>query len=290
MYAAISRSESAVPILKAGSPGPPRSVGAVRIAFLGVGTRTALADLHQQGCMKARLPRSYDGDPPTAILINTAGGLTGGDDVETAMEWGEGSDACFSTQAAERIYRSSGGEAAIRNRLTVGAGAAAEWLPQETILFDGGRFRRETEVDLYPAARFLAVESVVLGRKAMGETIRQGLIADRWRVRLDGRLVWLDALRLEDDLAGAIARPAVLAGAGAYATVIAVGDGADAAVAAIREICGREGGATRRGPLAIGRVTAVDGDALRGRLAALIPALRRIVTGQPARLPRAFQI
>ncbi|PJK30253.1 urease accessory protein UreD [Minwuia thermotolerans] len=290
MFAAISRSESAVPNSKAGSPGPPRSVGAVRIAFLGVGTRTALADLHQQGCMKARLPRSYDGDPLTAILINTAGGLTGGDDVETTVEWGAGAQACFSTQAAERIYRSSGGAALIRNRLTAGAGAAAEWLPQETILFDAGRFRRETEVDLDPHSRFLAVESVVLGRKAMGETIRTGMIADRWSVRVGGRLVWLDAFRLEDDLAAQIARPAVLAGAGAYATVIAQASGPDAVLAAIREGVGADGGASRRGPLVVGRVTAPDGDALRLRLAALIPALRRVVTGQPARLPRVFRI
>lgn len=290
MYAAISRSESAVPILKAGSPGPPRSVGAVRIAFLGVGTRTALADLHQQGCMKARLPRSYDGEPPTAILINTAGGLTGGDDVETAMEWGEGASACFSTQAAERIYRSSGGAALIRNRLKAGSGSRAEWLPQETILFDGGRFRRETEVELAADARFLAVESVVLGRKAMGETIREGLIADRWSVRVGGRLHYLDAFLLEDDLAAQIARPAVLAGAGAYASILAMGEDAEGIVAAIREGVGRAGGATRRGALVVGRVTAADGDALRKVLASLIPALREKVTGQPARLPRAFQI
>ncbi|WP_417516824.1 urease accessory protein UreD [Minwuia sp.] len=281
---------SAAPVQQAGSPGLPRSVGAVRLAFLGVGERAALADLHQRGCMKARLPKVYGDEPKTAVLINTAGGLTGGDRVSTEVTWGADADACISTQAAERIYRSTGDAAHITNTLNVAARASAEWLPQEMILFDQGRFLRRTAVHLQDDSRFLAVESMVLGRKAMGETVASGLIDDDWRIYRGTRLIYRDPFRLEGDLAAQIARPAVLDGAGAYATILAQVTDPKAMLDAVRDIAGTSGGASLMKGLVTGRLIAKDGDSLRDLIARIIPVLRELAFGRAGRLPRVFQI
>ncbi len=106
--------------------------------------------LEQDGAAKIRLPDPEPGDPPLAVLLNTAGGLTGGDRIETAVESGDGCHAMATTQACERVYRSLGPERVVENRLTVGEGARLDWLPQETILFEGGRLSRKLEVDLAP--------------------------------------------------------------------------------------------------------------------------------------------
>lgn len=287
---ALKRTETAASVHLAGTQGLPRSVGAVRIVFLGVGERTALAGLHQSGCMRARLPKVYGDEPKTAVLINTAGGLTGGDRVSTDIEWREGADACLTTQAAERAYRSSAGEALITNSLRVEADCTAEWLPQEMILFEGGRFVRRTEVDLSDGARFLAIESMVLGRKAMGETITTGLIDDGWRIRRNGRLVLRDSFRLDGDFAGHAGSPTRLNGNAAYANIFAQSPDIAPILQAIRDIAGKAGGASAIRGLVVGRLIAADGDTLRGIMARLIPALRRAVSGRADRLPRVFQI
>lgn len=294
MFDITSRSEpgvteqSAASVPVAGGTRLPRSVGAVRIAFLGVGGRTALADLHQSGSLKARMPKTYAGEPPTAVLINTSGGLTGGDSAETDARIGDNALACITTQAAERIYRSSGGHARVRNRLAVGANAGAEWLPQETIMFDGGRLERDLVVELSAGARLLCAESVVLGRRAMGETVREGLLDDRIDVRLHGRsLVW-DAFRLETDIAEMRGRPAILDGAAAFATLVVADNDADGVQDWLRRHLDLNGGATRRGPLVLSRIVAEHGDRLRELLARLLPELRQRIFGHAARLPRVF--
>ncbi|MDF1737268.1 MAG: urease accessory protein UreD, partial [Minwuia sp.] len=263
-----------------------------RVAFLGVGARTALADLHQQGCMKARLPNSYAGDPKTAVLINTAGGLTGGDNVSTEVAWHGTAVACVSTQAAERVYRSSGGDARVRNRLLVSKDARAEWLPQETILFDGGRMNRSTQVDLATGARFLAAETVILGRKAMGETVVEGALRDDWRVRRDGRLILHDAFALGAAIDTQRQRPALLDGAASWASLILQAPEVMTGklLDLIREIGGPTAGATLRQGLVLGRILAADGDTMRGILARLLPTLRHAIMGHPERLPTVFRI
>ncbi|WP_416896127.1 MAG: urease accessory protein UreD [Minwuia sp.] len=240
--------------------------------------------------MKARLPKVYLDEPRTAVLINTAGGLTGGDRVSVDATWGDGVAACLTTQAAERVYRSTGGDAVVTNRLVAGEDARAEWLPQETILFDEGRFHRRTSVHLAAGARFLAVESMVLGRKAMGETVMGGLIDDEWQLRRDGRLVWRDSLRLDDTHFGPPPRPAVLGANRAYATIVCQTADPDACAGLIREHAGAHGGASAMRGLVLARLAAEDGDSLRRIMTGLIPALRHIVFGRSARLPRPFQI
>ena len=176
--------------------------------------------LFQQGCAKARLP-APGGSAPEVVLINTAGGVTGGDRIDWRLEAGPGAALVATTQAAERVYRSAGGAARIETRLTLGPGARLDWLPQETILFDGGRLDRSLEVEMAADARLLALETLVLGRAAQRRDGAAGAVSDQWRIRRGGRLVHAEALRLDGDVARATAGAATLGGARALATLVA---------------------------------------------------------------------
>jgi urease accessory protein len=212
-----------VPAVSLHQPAPlQRARGEAEVGFRVRDGETRIDRLYQDGQAKIRLPRHHAPDPLTAVLINTAGGLTGGDLLKTGAIWGAGTRAVVTSQAAERIYRSAGSDAAIEARLQIGPGARAEWLPQETILFNRARFRRRMEVDLAGDASLLLVESLVLGRTAMGESVTEGFVSDHWRIRRDGRLVHAESFRLAGNAAAIMTGPACGAGALAFATVIAL--------------------------------------------------------------------
>lgn len=280
------------------APALERSRGEVRLAFARRAGATGLAELYQSGCAKARLPRPEPGAACEAVLINTAGGLTDGDRLATGVTWGAASTAMVSSQAAERVYRCRAGAARVSATLRADDDALAIWLPQETILFDGGRLRRRTEVDLSPRARMLACESLVFGRHAMGESVRAGAVFDAWRVRCGGRLVFADTLRLDGDIAENLQRPAVAAGARALASVIYAGQRGDRLVDALRRACGAGDGArgsscvscSDLNPVVLVRILAADGQALRRRLVAVLSrAIEWIAEGSPRlRLPRVW--
>ncbi|MEQ9361010.1 MAG: urease accessory protein UreD, partial [Rhodospirillales bacterium] len=159
-----------------------RARGRARIAVRAEGGITRLAELYQDGCAKLRLPKVYGPSSVEAVLLNTAGGLTGGDVYATEALAGPGAFLTLTTQACERVYRASSGTARVDTRLSADAGARLHWLPQETILFDGGRLDRSLDVDLTGDAAFLAVEALELGRVGSGETVSGGAYTDSWRI------------------------------------------------------------------------------------------------------------
>jgi urease accessory protein len=261
-----------------------RASGAGRIAVAASHGVTRLVDLRQDGCAHIRLPRDAASADPTAILINTAGGLTGGDRLDWSVAAGPGAALSVTTQACEKVYRSLGDEAATRVSLTVGAGARLAWLPQETILFDGGRLQRRIEADVAADGDLLIAEAVLLGRTAMGETVRAGSLCDRWRIRRGGRLVFADDLRLDGDIPALQARAAVMAGALTFATALLVCPDAGTRLGAARAALGEAGGASAWDGKLVARLTAPDGLALRRSLIPLIEAL----SGRP--LPRVWRL
>lgn len=235
--------------------------------------------IYQEGCGKIRLVRGPIGSGEALpILINSSGGLTGGDRFAVEVALGPGAEAMVGTQACERIYRASADQTEIRNRLTVGAGARLAWLPQETILFDGAALSRSLEADLASDAEFLAVEAVIFGRKAMGEAVRSGLLRDRWRVRREGRLIHAEELRFAGPIAEILARPAVLDGASTLASLLYVGPKAESLLEPLRELLGPAGGASFWGGRLAARLVAPDGLSLRRRLE---PALELLRLGRP---------
>ncbi len=258
----------------AASIAPQRAWGRGRLVAKPFAGRTRIAELYQEGCAKIRLPQSFDG-AMEAVLINSSGGLTGGDRMDWSFAAGEGTRLTLTTQACEKIYKASSGTGAITTRIEVGEGARMHWLPQESILFDNASLTRRLEVDLAEDAEFLAVEAILLGRKAMGEAMNTGLVRDRWRIRRGGQLLHAEELRLEGDVAGLVTSRAVLAGRVAFATLILVSPRAEALVRPIREQIGEEmGGVSHWQGKLVARVAAPDGFALRKILLPVISALR----------------
>lgn len=267
-------------------PGLPvlqRARGSGRIAVHVEDGRTRLSRLYQDGCGKIRLPRDARAEGLEGVLINSSGGLTGGDRMEWAAEAGPGAQLTLTTQACEKVYRARDGQAEVRTTLTLGEDARIDWLPQETILFDGGGLSRRLEADLAPGARLLALEAVVLGRTAMAETVRAGRLGDRWRVRCEGRLVFADDLRLDGPVADIGAKAPVLAGARAFASLLLVDADAGRFLEPLRAALGPAGGASAFDGKLFARITAPDGFDLRR---ALLPALAILRDGAP--LPRVW--
>ncbi|OBZ92538.1 urease accessory protein UreD [Pararhizobium polonicum] len=258
---------------------PQRAWGKGRLVAKPFAGRTRLAEFYQEGCAKIRLPDTFDATME-AVLINSSGGLTGGDHMEWSFSAGEGTHLTLTTQACEKIYKASTGTAAVKAQISVGAGATVHWLPQETILFDRASLSRRLDVDITEGAEFLAVEAVLLGRKAMGEAMRAGLFQDCWRIRKNGVLLHAENLRLSGDIAELTHEAAVLGGQVAFATLFYTGADCEQQVDKLRSLIGGIGGGVSHYQVAgeeklIARLVAPDGFALRKILIPIISHLRK---------------
>lgn len=259
-----------------------RSRGAAHVSLDG----GRLTGLRQSGSGKAMLPRTHSA-VPEVVFLNTSGGLTAGDRLDYSLSVGVGMRARATTQTAERAYRAEGGCAHATVTLDLGRGASLDWLPQETILFDGSALRRQTRVEMADEARFLGIETVVLGRAAMGETVRQLVLKDRRTIRRSGRPVLVDALRLDDAAVARAGNKALLGGARAYATLILVARGAEAALSVLRgelDEPGVDGAASALDGRLVLRCLAADAWPLRRQMLRLIARL------DPAGVPRCWQM
>lgn len=250
-----------------------------RVGFKLAGGRTRLAELYQSGSAKIRLPKVYDA-PVTAVLINTAGGLTGGDRLSFNVDAGPGAHAIVTSQTAERAYRSSGGCARVTGRFALEKGAFVEWLPQETILFDASRLRRNLQADLSGDARLIMLESVVVGRTAMDERVGSVLFTDSWRIRRDGRLVFADNIRLDGDPARCLHGLATAGGGVAVATLVDCAPDAEDRLERARNLladsacAGVQAAASAWNGLLIARFVAKDGRGLRSALITFLTGYR----------------
>jgi urease accessory protein len=227
-----------------------------------------------------------------AVFLNTAGGIAGGDRLSSALA--ASGDASFTgtTQAAERVYRAIDAPGHVEMRIEASDSATLQWLPQETILFDGGRLNRLTNIHVAGTARLLAMDWLILGRSASGETVRHGAFRDNWRVWRDGRLIWADAFRLTGDIAALVSRPSLLAGHTAIATILYAASDAAANLDRVREIMARlpcKAGATVVNGLLICRFAAKAAADLRRAVIAFLLAFRAALPGFPATLPKVWQ-
>ena len=238
--------------------------------------RTVLERFRQEGCLKARLPRPEPGAWTGMVTLNSSGGIAGGDRLGTAITAGPGAALTVASQAAERYYRCAEGPAAeIRTALHLGPGAALEWLPQETILFEGCAVDRRLDVALAADAWFLGVETLVFGRTAMGETLRAVRLRDAIRLHRDGRLIWQDAIRLDGAGQALLDRPAVAAGGRAVATLLHAAPGAHALTETLRAaLAPFEAGVSAFEGLLVARIVAADGACVRAAIVAGLAALR----------------
>ena len=259
-----------------------RASGQLVVSSKRRGESSVLDGLRQVGCLKARFPRPVHAGWLDIVTLNTSGGIAGGDVLDAAFAVGFGAQVSIAAQAAERFYRALPGSAAssVRTRIAVAEGAAAEWLPQETILFDRCAVRRHLSVELAADARFLGVESLIFGRAAMGEVVEHASLRDTIEVRREGRLLLHDAVRLEDEVAAILRRPAAAHGARAVATIVYVAADAEGKLDPLRAL---GIAASAWDGMLIARMLAPDGAALR---AGVIDALHVLRGGRA--LPRVW--
>lgn len=231
MYAAIFPSDmlQSIPPALAGI----RVTGGADIRFRAHASRTHLADLREADGYKVRLPNA--GGSAEAVIINTGGGVAGGDHVRISAIMEEGAAATLSTPSAERIYGALvGSTTKIDVGLNLAENARVNWLPQETILFDKARLERSLSVDMAANATVLISETVIFGRAAMGETIASASYSDKWRIRRGGKLILADNTRLDGPIADLLAKPAIAGGARVISTTIFIAPDAEGRLAAIR--------------------------------------------------------
>ncbi len=268
-----------------------RSRGELRLEFKRRGPQSALAGLYQDGCLKARMPR-MQGSVQEAICINTSGGVTDGDELRTTVACHPGAAAVVSGQAAERVYRSRGEPGQIITSLVLQDDARLAWLPQETILFDGGRLVRSIDVHLSGSASLFAVESTIVGRSAMGETVSSGSFSERWRISVDGQLAYVDSFALDGrDLADQAACATVLDTRLAFATAIYVGCDAVKVLDCLRALDEAPDcliGTTCMGNIVIARIAAENGQALRAGIQAVVVALTEYF--EDMRVPKVWML
>jgi urease accessory protein len=251
----------------------PRAIGAARVSSK-TGPRGSCIDgLRQSGAMKVLFPTRRDW--VEAVLVNTAGGITGGDRFDIAAAAGPGSHLVLTTQAAERAYRAQSGQTGrMRTELAADDGSTLFWLPQETILYQSAALDRRLEVDLHPRAHFLMVEPVLFGRRAMGEDVHALHFRDRIDIRSGGRLIYRDGLHLDGDVARHLDRPAIANGARAMANVVWHHPAARGRLDAVRGLIGTTGGASLLAEgLMVLRLLAEDGYALRRSLLPVLDLL-----------------
>ncbi|MDF2622107.1 MAG: Urease accessory protein UreD [Xanthobacteraceae bacterium] len=216
-----------------------RGFGRVLVEVRGDGGRTVRGRIEEQGFARVRFPLSgRRGAALEAVMINTGGGLAGGDRSQTVLHALEAAQFVVTTQAAEKVYRSDGAVSRIDVDLSVAPGAGLDWMPQATIVFDGARIERSISAEVAPQGRLLLVEPVILGRTARGERLSHGLLFDRWRIRRGGRLVYADGLQLDGDIAAVLDRRATLGGWAAFATILLVAPDAESRLEAVRAALG----------------------------------------------------
>ncbi len=182
--------------------------------------QTRLVNLREEGSLRAIFPRTPN-QSVEAVILNTAGGIAGGDHFNITAQAFENADLSITTQAAERIYKAMDHTPGrLHTKIDVAANARCNWLPQETILFDGAQLHRRLDVDLSETATFLMVEPLIFGREASGETIRNGLFYDRVRITRDELPIYLDGVHLSGDMAATLQPKAIADGARAMANVV----------------------------------------------------------------------
>ncbi|NKC30068.1 urease accessory protein UreD [Falsiroseomonas selenitidurans] len=266
------------------APQHQRARGRAELGLVAAPDGARIAHLFNAAPLRLLFPDADPAEPKQAAFVNVAGGLAGGDSLEAAVTLGAGARCTLTTPAAEKIYRSLGPETRIATSLSLAADSVCEWLPQETILFDGARLARRLDITLAPGARLLAAEMLVLGRAARGEAFTRGALHDGWRIRREGRLLWADALRLDP---AASAQRFGLGGAGALATLLLAAPDAAAHRDLARDVAAGGAGLVAPG-LLLARWLGEAG-VVRAGLAAAIMALRAAALGLPPTLPRLWR-
>jgi urease accessory protein len=268
-----------------------RARAAGRAVFDRARNRTRLADLYEKFPTRIMLPQIAGDAAKEAVVVNAAGGITGGDHFELDIVALPDAHVVMTSQAAEKIYRALNEPARVTTRLKVSEAAKLAWLPQETIVFDKARISRQIEIEFHSESEVMALEWLVLGRTAYGEEVRSGYIRDSWRVRRDGRLIWADSFLASDSTFQHLAKKALLSDRKAIGTLIYFGPGLDQKLETLREIAESQQcdcAVTIVSGLIVIRLAATDYSGLKAALICVLQHFEHELGPGPFRVPKMW--
>jgi urease accessory protein len=267
-----------------------RANGAGRIVLTGSESGTRIVEVLQCSPIRVLFPRTAGIQVQEAVLVNTSGGIAGGDRLEYSVT-ADNASIAVTTQAAEKVYRAINKSAHVTTTLSARDAAKLAWLPQETIVFNRARICRRTQIEVSSGSELLALEWLVLGRAAHGENISAGDIMDSWRVTKDGRLVWADSFRATDEVFSHLSRKALLSDCTALATLLYFGPDLEERLQVIRDLASPlecQCAATLVGGLMVVRFAAKVSNDLRAALRNLLQQFGNQLAPGPFRVPKMW--
>ncbi len=264
-----------------------RSHGAARLAFANRNNRNSIVERYASAPVRILTP-SIQGGIPEAVLANTSGGIAGGDTSHVDILVAQNAQALVTGQAAEKIYRSIDMPASIRTVIKIEDGSTLEYLPQESILFDGAKLNRAVNISLGARSCLLLSEMFVLGRWAMNEDFTRGIFLDRWSIDVAGQPIWREGLRVEGGLSS-LSSSLGFANARALATIFYAGANAAEVLGLARDVIGPMGGATIVRGMLVVRMLGNEAGMLKQQLSEIISIIRAAALGRPAEVPRVWR-
>jgi len=267
----------------------------LHLGFVRHGERTVLRENRHRGPLRVQKALYPEGDAVCqAIVLHPPSGIAGGDHLAISAEVGAGAHAQLATPGAGKWYRSCGAEASQCIAFTVAEGATLEWLPQETIVFDGARARMETRVSLAANSRYIGWEILCLGRAAAGERFENGRFELFFRVDRESRPIWLERGGFDGNDA-MLSSPAGWAGATVCGTLLCAFPELPQQAAALLEACrkiipadGANHGLSALPGILVARYLGNSSEAARLWFAELWAILRPACCGRPAVTPRIW--
>jgi len=263
----------------------------LELGFERRGGRTVLAHRRHRGPLRVQKPLYPEGDAIChAIVLHPPAGIVGGDVLAIDVAVGADAHALLTTPGAGKWYRSGGRAASLTQRITVGRGGICEWLPQESIVFDGAVGRLVTEVELGSDACFVGTEMLCFGRTASGERFERGELSLHTRIRRDGRALWLERGRIAGG-AALLDSPVGLAGQPVVGSLLVASPVCGAALRdACREVApsAGEGAVTLLPGLLVARWLGPACEPGREWFAHLWSVVRPALFGLPMRPPRIW--
>jgi urease accessory protein len=268
-----------------------RADGCGRLVVSSSENGTRIEDVFERSPTRIMFPRTGHCPVEEAVMINTGGGVAGGDRLQFSVAALPGASIAVTSQAAEKVYRALHDPARVTTRLKARESARLAWLPQESIIFNGARIHRTTEIELFSEAELLALEWLVLGRAAHGEIMVGGSVLDGWRVKKDGRLIWADSFRISDEIFVHLNRKALLSDFNSIATLVYFGPDVDRRLEFLREILSSVGcdcGVTSVGGLIVARFAAKQSSDLKLALRNFLQQFESVVGPGPFRVPKMW--
>lgn len=269
--------------------------GSLNLVYAQRGGKTQL--IHNQVKAPLKVQRPFYPEGPGvchSVVLHTAGGIVGGDRLSLSCHLEPNTQALITTAAASKIYRSNGLQAKQSIQMQVDAGATLEWLPQETIVFNGAIYRTDLRVELAPTASWLGWEITRFGRSARGERFLQGEWRSHTEVWQQGQPLWIDRQWLpgKEEI---INSPHGLAGQSVVGSLVWIGQAVEPELVEkarmwINVECQGQAGVTRITSGILCRYRGSNSAEVRNWFTAVWQLLRLSFLGRPSCPPRVWQI